>query len=107
LEYLLQLYLHVHFQLRLYPEILPCFTSKCGGNDTFDNDSSVAPGLFFVCYCFFSFFFFLLWYWDLNSGPTPLATPPALFCDMFFRDGVSQTICLGWLLNRIFLISAS
>jgi hypothetical protein len=59
LEYLLQLYLHVHFQLRLYPEILPCFTSKCGGNDTFDNDSSVAPGLFFVCYCFFSFFFFL------------------------------------------------
>jgi hypothetical protein len=28
----------------------------------------------------FSFF----QYWGLNSGPTPGATPPALFCDGFF-----------------------
>jgi hypothetical protein len=24
-----------------------------------------------------------LWYWGLNSGPIPWATPPALFCDGF------------------------
>jgi hypothetical protein len=27
------------------------------------------------------FFFFFLWYWGLNSGPTLWATPPALFCE--------------------------
>jgi hypothetical protein len=41
----------------------------------------------------------------LNSGPTSWATPPALFCDGFFQDRISWTICLGWLQNTIFLIS--
>jgi hypothetical protein len=50
-------------------------------------------------------FFFL--YWDLNSGPSPWVTSPALFCDGFFQDGVSWTICLGWLRTMILLISAS
>jgi hypothetical protein len=40
-----------------------------------------------------------LWYWDLNSGPIPWATPPALFCvcNGFFQDRFSGTICLVWL----------
>jgi hypothetical protein len=37
--------------------------------------------------------------WGLNSGPTPRGIPPALFCDEFFRDRVSQTMCLGLALN--------
>jgi hypothetical protein len=49
--------------------------------------------------------FFFLWYWGLNSGPAPWATPPALFCDEFFQDRVLLTICLCWLL--ILLFSAS
>jgi hypothetical protein len=32
--------------------------------------------------------FFCVWYWGLNSGPTPCATPPAPFCDGFFQDRV-------------------
>jgi hypothetical protein len=48
-----------------------------------------------------------LWYWGLNSGPTPQATPPALFCEGFFQDRVSQTIYLGSLQTSILLISAS
>jgi hypothetical protein len=28
--------------------------------------------------------------WDLNSGPSPWATLPALFCEGFFRDRVSN-----------------
>jgi hypothetical protein len=43
----------------------------------------------------------------LNSGPTPWVTPPALFCEGFFQDRVSQTICPGWLPTEILLISAS
>jgi hypothetical protein len=31
----------------------------------------------------------------LNSGPAPWATPPALFCDEFFRASVLWTICPG------------
>jgi hypothetical protein len=46
--------------------------------------------------------FFCVWYWCLNSGPTPWATPPALF-----GDSVSQTICLGWLQTAILLMFAS
>jgi hypothetical protein len=42
------------------------------------------------------------WYWGLKSGPPPLATPPALFCDGFSWDRISQTI---WI--TVFLISAS
>jgi hypothetical protein len=37
---------------------------------------------FFKIFIYLSFFF--LWYWGLNSGPTPTATPPALFCDGYF-----------------------
>jgi hypothetical protein len=42
------------------------------------------------------FFFFFLQYWGLNSGPTPGATPLALFCGGLFQDRVSETICSGW-----------
>jgi hypothetical protein len=51
---------------------------------------SVSPEKKFFSFLFFflSFFFFFLLYWGLNSGPTPLATPPALFCDFFFQDRV-------------------
>jgi hypothetical protein len=49
----------------------------------------------------FNFFFFFLPYWGLNLGSTPWATWPALFCDGFFQDRVSRTICLGWLWNPI------
>jgi hypothetical protein len=56
----------------------------------------------------FSFTLFLfLRYWNLNSGPTPWATPHALFCDGFCWDRVEQTICPGWLQTAILLISAS
>jgi hypothetical protein len=53
------------------------------------------------------FIFFFLWCWDLNSGSTPWATLPALFCDRSFRDRVSWTVCLGWLRTTILLIPAS
>jgi hypothetical protein len=43
----------------------------------------------------------------MNSGPTPYATPPALFGEGFFQDRVSQTICWAWLQTVILLISAS
>jgi hypothetical protein len=36
-------------------------------------------------------------HWGLNSGPTPWATPPALFWNGFFQDRDSQTICPCWL----------
>jgi hypothetical protein len=55
----------------------------------------------------FFFFSFLFQYWGLNSGPTPWATPPAFFCDGFFWDSVSWTICPWWLQPSILLISAS
>jgi hypothetical protein len=48
-----------------------------------------------------------LWYWGLNSGPSPWATPPVLFLWRVFRDRVSQTICLGWLWTVLILISPS
>jgi hypothetical protein len=43
----------------------------------------------------------------LNSGPSPWAPPPALFCKGFFWDRVSWTICPGWLQTTSLLISAS
>jgi hypothetical protein len=43
----------------------------------------------------------------LISGPIPGATPPALFCDGFFGDRISWTICLGWLWTVILVIPAS
>jgi hypothetical protein len=51
--------------------------------------------------------FFFLWYWGLNSGSTPWATPPATFCDGSFQYRVLWTICLGWFWTVILLISAS
>jgi hypothetical protein len=48
-----------------------------------------------------------LWYWDFNSEPWPWATPPTLYCEEFFQNTVSQTICPGWLQTMILLISAS
>jgi hypothetical protein len=52
---------------------------------------------FFVCVC----------YWGLNSGPSPWATPPALFLWRVFWDRVLWTICPGWPRTVILLISAS
>jgi hypothetical protein len=39
-----------------------------------------------ACYTWFfvAYLFIYLQYWGLNSGPTPRATPPALFCDGYF-----------------------
>jgi hypothetical protein len=54
-------------------------------------------------YLFFSF----LWYWSLNSGPSPWVTPPALFLWRVFQDRISQTVCLARLPTVILLISAS
>jgi hypothetical protein len=54
-----------------------------------------------------SVFFVYGWYWGLNSGPSPWATPPALFLWRVFQDRVSWTICLGWIRTAILLISAS
>jgi hypothetical protein len=41
--------------------------------------------------------FICLQYWGLNPGPTPWATPPALFCERFLQDRVSWTIHSTWL----------
>jgi hypothetical protein len=57
----------------------------------------------FCCCCCYLFF----WYWGLNSGPTPWATPPALFCDGLFQDKVSWTVAWSWHQTMILLISAS
>jgi hypothetical protein len=58
-----------------------------------------------VCCQLYPFFF--LWFWGLNSGPSPWTTPPALFCEEFFEIGTCVTICLGWLRTVILLIPAS
>jgi hypothetical protein len=57
----------------------------------------------FVCLFIYLCFVVL----GLNSGPTPWATPPALFCEGFFWNRVPWIICLGWLQIVILLISAS
>jgi hypothetical protein len=41
----------------------------------------------YIYMCIYIFFFFFQ-YWGLNSGSTPWATPPVLFCDGFFQDRV-------------------
>jgi hypothetical protein len=46
----------------------------------------------------FSLFFLFLQFWDLNSGHTPWATPPAIFLWWIFWDS-SQAIYPGWLLS--------
>jgi hypothetical protein len=48
-----------------------------------------------------------LQYCSLNSGPTPWATPPALFCDGFFEIGSHKLFSLGWLQTTILMITAS
>jgi hypothetical protein len=51
----------------------------------------------------FAFFLFGILGFELRAACllgrhfTTWATPLALFCDGFFRDRVSQTICLSWL----------
>jgi hypothetical protein len=42
----------------------------------------------------------------LNSGPSPWATPSALFLWRIFRDRISWTICPAWPWTTILLISA-
>jgi hypothetical protein len=54
------------------------------------------------------FFFFLFCgtrVWTQSLHLEPLHQP--YFCDEFFRDRISRTICLGWLWTVILLISAS
>jgi hypothetical protein len=43
----------------------------------------------------------------LNSGPTPWVTPPALFCEGFFKIESLELFAQGWLWTTILLISAS
>jgi hypothetical protein len=50
-------------------------------------------------------FFFSTGVWTQDL--TLWVTPPILFCDGFFWDRVSRTICLGWLWTTILLISTS
>jgi hypothetical protein len=57
---------------------------------------TIAPYQWFSCNSKFEFslgFFCLffgvcVWYWDLNSGPTPWATPPVFFCKAVFQNRV-------------------
>jgi hypothetical protein len=50
--------------------------------------------------------FLFCWYWGLISGPTPWATPLALFCEGFFQDRVSRN-CLPRLASNCYLCSWS
>jgi hypothetical protein len=52
-------------------------------------------------------FFSFLWYWGLNSGPTPWATPPALFCEGFFKTGSHKLFAWAGFEPRSFSLSAS
>jgi hypothetical protein len=48
----------------------------------------------------------LLLCWNLNSGPTPWASPPThFFVTGFFNTG-SWTICSGWLPPDLCLLSS-
>jgi hypothetical protein len=55
---------------------------------------------------FLSIILSLLKYWGLNSGPTPWATLPALFCEGLFQNRVSNYLP-GISLTVTVLISAS
>jgi hypothetical protein len=45
-----------------------------------------------------------VWYWGLNSGSIPWATPPVLFCDGFFKIGSCELFAwAGWLQTLILL----
>jgi hypothetical protein len=50
---------------------------------------------------------YLLQFWGLNSGPSPRATPPALFCDVLSWEKGLRTVCPSWPQSMILLISAS
>jgi hypothetical protein len=52
-------------------------------------------------------YFFFLQYWDLNSGPTPWATPLAHFCEGFFQDKVFPNYLPGLAWNCDPPVSAS
>jgi hypothetical protein len=75
-------FLHMEFELR--SSLHACYTTW-----------ATLPDLFCVRY------------WGLNSGPTPWATPAALFLCEFFLDRVSCTISQSWLWTSILPISAS
>jgi hypothetical protein len=60
-----------------------------------------AQGVFF-CFCFC---FFVVLGLELRAYTLSHSTSPFL-CDVFFRDRVSQTVCLGWLRTAILLMSA-
>jgi hypothetical protein len=61
----------------------------------------------FFFFLFFFFFFFVVLGVKLRAYTTLWAILPAVFCDGFFQDRVSWTVCLGWLWTMILLISAS
>jgi hypothetical protein len=60
---------------------------------------------FFLILIFFNFIFCSTEVWTQGLHPEPLHQP--YFCDGYFWDKVSQTICWGWLQALILLISAS
>jgi hypothetical protein len=54
-----------------------------------------------LLFCFvWGFCFFFLWYYGSNSGLTPWATPPVIFCHGCFLDRILRTICLGLASNH-------
>jgi hypothetical protein len=80
----------------------------CDGKNTGSNTTEwVGKWLFYAIFCCYSLPFFWWWYWVLNSGPTPWATTPTLFCEGFFEIGSQDAICPGWLWTKIHMISAS
>jgi hypothetical protein len=38
------------------------------------------------------FFFFLVWYWSLNSGPSPWALHQPYFCEGFFKISLMNNL---------------
>jgi hypothetical protein len=58
-----------------------------------------------VCFFLVNFFSFDTGVWTQGLHLDPLHQP--FFCDGFFWDRVSRTICLGWLQTTILLIPAS
>jgi hypothetical protein len=53
----------------------------------------------------FKIIFFVVLGFELRAYLEPLHQ--TLFCEGFYRDGVLQTICPGWLRTMILLIAAS
>jgi hypothetical protein len=70
--------------------------------------------VFFLSFVFvLSIYYFVVLEFELRAScwlgrcSTTWATLPAFFCDGYFQDRVSWTICTGWPHSAIFLISAS